>query len=190
MVEKKAHYCKTCGEFFQPTPDEERLIAMRHVEEVCLKCAMEQADNTETEWIPEPLRIPEGKYDGTKLWRAEKFDKAGKLLCFIARPPRPLKSRHESLRKPRKHILHVGIMGDSSRGQLASQPRVVMHTNVETFLDARKDLWISKIPGFWDPHSGVSRIEIPYQDVSEIVNGEQEKKIILKDGGVIRLVYK
>ena len=182
--------CKTCGEFFQPTSEEERMMAGKQIEEICMNCAMKKADAVKVDWKPEPLRIEEGRYDGTKLYRAEKFDKDGKLLCFLARPQRPLKARHRSLRKPRKGIIHVGIIGGDDGNRAASEPRVVVHTNIETFKKLRKPFWVTKVPGFWDPQTGVSRIEVPCNDVVEIVESKQEKRVVLKDGSSIRLLYK
>ncbi len=182
--------CKRCGEFFQATPDEERLIATHHIEEICMDCARAAAEDAGGDFKPEPLMIPEGKYDGTKLHRAEKFDKDGKLLCFLALPLRPLKPRHKSLRKPRKGIIHVGIISSNDMHRMSTQPRVILHTNIKNFRKTKKPLWISKIPGFWDAQTGVSRIEVQSDEVDCIVGDLPEKEIRLKDGGFIRLIYK
>lgn len=185
--------CKVCGEFFQPTPEEERLIATKQMEEVCLSCAMKQADAAnakDTDWKPEPLRVQPGRYDGTKLFRVEKIDKDGKLICFIAMPPKPLVPRHKSLRKPRKGVLHVGIIsGGGDQQRATSQPRVVVHTNVDTFARTNSALWVSKVPGFWDAQTGVARIEIAKADIVSVEEHAGEKRVILKDGSVLRMRY-
>jgi len=184
--------CKKCGEFFQPSPDEERMIATKRIEEICLKCAMLLADasNMYEDYKPPPMRIPIGKYDGTKLHRAIKFDSAGNPICFTALPAVPLKALHDSLRKPRKGVIHVGIISDSDSQRMTSQPNVILHTNIDSFISSRNAFWVKKVPDFWDRQTGVSRIEVPFKDVSEVTINPQEKDVMLKDGGLIKLIYK
>lgn len=181
--------CKKCGEFFQPTPDEERLIATHQIDEVCMPCAMAETVGKEDDYKPGPPRIPIGKYDGSKLHRAERFDKDGKLLCFVALPPKQLRPRHKSLRKPRRGIIHVSIISGNDAYRMSSQPQVVLHTNLESFRHSGQPLWFTKIPGFWDPHTGVARIEIPNADVDCIVGDAPEREVRMKDGSFIKLTY-
>ena len=180
--------CIKCGEFFQPTADEERLLASHQMEEVCMKCAMAASEGTTTHQKPPPLRVQEGKYDGTKLFRAEWFDKDNKLLCFVATPPRPWVPLHRSLRKPRKGNIHVTIISGSDGSRATSEPRVVVHTNIASFERTRRSFWVSKVPDFWDPQTGIGRIEIPFDKVDHV--SEDKRSVHLKDGGIVVLTYK
>jgi hypothetical protein len=181
--------CKKCGEFFQPTADEERLLAQHKMEEICMDCALLAEDGQEDDWKPPPLRVSREKTDGTKLYRAERFGPEGKLLCFLALPPKPLYPAHRSLRKPRPHNLHVTFFTEREQ-RLTTEPRVVVHTNLETFRKTGQPFWVRKIPDFWDPHSGVGHIQVPNESVIDVIEDEGERKILLRDGGFVRLLYK
>ena len=180
--------CKTCGEFFQPTTDEERLIATHLMPEICMLCAEKATQDHNKDWKPPSLFEPIGKFDGTKLHRADWFDKDEQRICFVARPPRPRLPRHRTLRKPRKGNIHVTIIGSSDAYRMTSEPRVIVHTNIATFMKSRQPFWVSKIPDFWDPHTGIGRIEIPLDKVDHV--SDDEREVHLKDGGVVRLIYK
>ena len=181
--------CKKCGEFFQPTKDEDRLLAQHKMEEVCMSCALLAENQFDDDWKPPPLRVPREKTDGTKLYRAERFGPHGELLCFLALPPKPLYPAHRSLRKPRLHNLHVMILTDEQE-RLMTEPRVVVHTNVENFERTGYSFWVRKIPDYWCPHSGVGRIEVPRENIVNVTEGKRKKEVHLKDGGFVRLLYK
>lgn len=183
-------HCIKCGEFFQPTADEDRLLATHQMEEICMACALEQSQDSGTDWKPSPMFVPAGKFDGTKLYRAEWLDKDEKLICFVAVPIERMVRAHGSLIKPRRGTIRVTIITSSDAHRMSSQPPVIVHTNVDSFERTRTPFWVSKTPSYWDPQTGVGRIEIPRINVDHVSEDVQKKEVHLKDGGVVYLTYK
>ena len=192
--------CPVCGEFYQPTPEEERLIVAGDAPEMCMTCAIRVYKDSEKDMplaAPAPLRETHGKTDGTKLARVEMFDAAGRSMFFAALPPLPPKEtvatliKEKEVDKDREATSHVLILSETGPGRKSTEPRIILHSNVYTFSKSDKHLWFRKIPEFWCPYTGRSHIRISSADVKEICKvGDQTTSVSLNDGRVIRLYYR
>jgi hypothetical protein len=191
--------CPKCDGFYQPTPEEERLIASGQMEPLCMNCAVKNYREREKELPPSapmPLRETVGKTDGTKLSRVERFDAKGLSVTFTALPLLPTKSTPRILRKKKKgeDTQHVMILSnDAGRTRATNEPRVVLHTNLSTYQESKSPLlWFSKIPSYWCPFTGVGRIEVPSEDVTDVRTDADGKvtELHLQDGGLLRLSYR
>jgi len=187
--------CLVCGDTFHPTAEEERLIAARKMKSVCLQCARAAYDDADDGTLapPLPLREPLAKLDGTKLCRAELFDRDMRLVCFTATPMLETRARLNALKrdKPLDEIEHVTTLGDDGRRRMPTEPRVVLHTNLETFQSTGADFWVKKLPMYWCPYTGVARIFVRHADVADVVRGDKDKgvEVVLRNGGRVRLSY-
>lgn len=187
--------CPKCGQFYQPTPEEERLIINKQMEPICMECAIRasrEKDAALAPAAPAPLRETYGKTDGTKLARVERFDSGGLSTTFVALPLLPPKPISHSIRKQKKDDLTVMVLTEGNPlSRLPNEPRVVLHTNLNTFRETGAPLWFAKVPGYWCPFTGVARIEVPNGDVTEVSNDDTGATILkLKDGGHLRLTYR
>lgn len=187
--------CPKCGKFYQPTPEEERLIINGQMEPLCLACAVQESRKREEALppsAPPPLRETFGKSDGSKLARVERFNPKGQSVSFVALPPLPNKPVSHTLRKQKKGDLNVMVLSEgSSLARLPTELGVILHTNMATFRKTGQPLWFAKIPGYWCPFTGVSRIEVPNDFVSETTDDTTGATILkLRDGGHLRLTYR
>lgn len=186
--------CPKCNEFYQPTPDEERLIANKQMEPMCIQCAIQGYREREKDLPaspPAPLRETMGKTDGTKLARVEKFDSDGRSLVFIALPPLPYKPISHTLRRRRAGDLGVLVFrGNTKTSRLATEPRITLHTNITTFRKSGQPLWFNKIPGFWCPATGAARIKVQGDDIIDADVSMGATALRLKNGGLLRLSYR
>jgi hypothetical protein len=182
--------CKKCGQFFQPSPEEEKLLTTGGLPVLCPAC---EKLRWEAKKAPEDLApvYPGVQYkgDGRELYRAARFDANGVELLFVALPPKPYKALAAPLRRPRKHDVHVFIMSER-RSQLTTIPRTRIITNLTTFKEQKKPLKVIKIPDYWDPFTGVGAIEVKQEDIVEIERVERQTNIKLTDGGQVVLYYR
>lgn len=180
--------CETCGREFTPAPDEERLMMLGQMGQVCETCARLQAPAS----AAAPAPLPTVNLEYAELFRADQFDKDNRLIRFVALPIKRKSIREmsrEGLRKPKKTRVHSFVM--SERGtQLHTRPNIRLHTNLETFERLHNSFWIRKLPGFWDPFTGVSEIEVPCDHIEKVERQPDRILIHLKDGGYIRLRYR
>lgn len=175
--------CKSCGSEFLPDADVDRLMLLGQIAQVCDRCALATAPKT-----PTPLAVSP-KIGGNELCRVEIYCPAGKLLRFIALPPKPKSMRPHTLRKPKKSDIHVFIMSENSRLG-SSHPPIRLSSNIDTFEKQETDFWALKTPGFWDGFTGVAKIDVCY---SEIANVDRQSDVIelhLHDGGKVLLRYR
>jgi hypothetical protein len=187
--------CPKCNKFYQPTPEDEKLMTSGLMEELCMDCAISAARKRDAGLppaVPPPLRETFGKTDGTKLARVERFDSGGLSKAFVALPLLPNKPISHTLRKERKGDLGVMIFSEgSSLSRMPNEPRVILHTNLTTFRETGHPLWFSKIPSYWCPFTGVPRIEVPNEDVVDVNTDDTGATILgLQDGGSLRLTYR
>jgi hypothetical protein len=181
--------CETCGRDFTPAPDEERLMMLGQMGQVCETCARIQAPATAV--APAPL--PTVNLEYAELFRADQFDKDNRLIRFVALPIKRKSIREmsrEGLRKPKKNQLHTFVMSERSTQRRTTTPNVRLHTNLETFEEHHKAFWIRKLPSFWDPFTGVAEIEVPLNHIENVERQYDRVLIHLKDGGHIRLQYR
>ena len=185
--------CLKCGEFFQPTPEEERLMASKQIEEICMACAIAESEKDADGQLPPPILgplVPQEKTDGTKLYRVEWFDHDGRLVSFVAIPPKPLIPRFRGRVHPKKRRLRVMTMGKDHGARMLTEPRVTLHTNLDNYEKLHQPFWARKIPDYWDPFTGVGSIEIPADEIMQIDREKQKTVVLLKNGGQVRLLYK
>jgi len=188
-------YCKICNNFFQPTPDTEKLIVSGNVEEVCDPCAAKKwAKSVENEVLPPPVYPgTEYKGDGQQLYRADWFKPGGTHRAFIAMPPRPLRPPPSPLRPRKLGNLHVSIMSEHQHfsERRLTEPAMTIRTNLERFREWDPPvLWIQKVPDCYDGFTGVGRIEIPAGHVADVTRTGRQVNIKLTDGDSIRLLHR
>lgn len=188
-------YCKVCGEFFQPSQDEEKLIVSGSVEEVCGPCAArlwkEKSDREFTETPIYPRAAVGG--DGTTLCRAEWYTKTGKLISFVSLPPILSRYEVEPLHQKKVADIRVFVFGSNSRTQyrILSEPSVILHTNLDTFKDlGAETFWVRKRPDYCNAHTGVGSIEVDARRVKNIERKERLIEVTLTDGSCIRMFYR
>lgn len=185
-------YCKKCGNFFQPSPEEERLIVAGHAEEVCLNCEkeawLEQEKDREDD---APPVMPGREYvgDGRELFRAEWFRSNGRSICFIALPLLPLRPKMSPLRRPRPHDIHVHVFSVQNR-QFTSMPRTHVQSNWENFRETNRPFWVRKRPSFQDAFTGISDIEIPAKRILEVKKSGHQVRLDVDDGSYVILSYR
>lgn len=197
MSDRKKSSCEKCGELFVPTPDEEKLIAAGKIARVCLECLKKEYEGKQSEDKSGPPRAPDSldeKTDGTKLFRAERFDKDGKLIVFLALP-RPEKIRvPKSLVRPKPNQLHVTMIpmgpGAGVSDKPSHVPRTTLQTNLDAFRKRGTPFWVKKVPGFVCAETGTDRIEIPASEVLSILREEGKVSIHVSDGGMVYLHFK
>jgi len=186
-------YCKTCGNFFQPTPDEEKLIVTGGLDVLCNGCATaDWKERSKNKGVPAPIQPGTGyKHgDGTQLYHAEWLDAQGLRVAFVAMPPIPRRATSSPLRKERKQDIHVFVMTESTGQNRRSTPRTQLYTNLDTFRKLRQPLKIEKIPNYDDPYTGTSLLRFDPADVADIEREEGLVRIHLRDGGHVLLRYR
>lgn len=189
-------YCSDCNSFFQPTPDEERLMVTGAIPSRCIACETRRWSETAAQQELVPLPFPgTNRYrgDGTQLYRAEWFGPKGESLLFVALPLIPIKQTNLSIKPNKMGRLHVMIMGDpdSRRQRTTTQPQTILHTNLPQF-QGREDnkLWIRKIPGFVDAQTGADCIEVGREIVEVIEVAERLVTVKTKGKGEILMKYR
>ena len=175
--------CRNCGTEFYPDPDTERLMMLGQIAMVCDVCARKNAP-------PPPMATPVLPAAlGNELCRAEFYDAGGKLLRFIALPPKREWRRVRTLRKPRKSDVAVFVMTERASRQ-TSHPPIRISSNIETFERLQADFWVMKTPGFWDGFTGVSRIDVPFVEIIDVKRNGETTELFLRDGAKVRLRYR
>lgn len=182
--------CKECGQFFQPPPEEEKLITTGGLPILCPDCERKRWESKKPPQDRAPIYpgVPY-KGDGTELYRVARFDERGIETTFLALPQRPFKAVAAPLRKVRKHDVHVFVMSERN-SQLNTTPRTRILTNIDTYQKQNKPLKITKIPDYWDPFTGVGTIEVKQDDIVDIVDEDLKKRVNLKDGGCVVFYYR
>lgn len=182
--------CKECGQFFQPPPEEEKLITTGGLPILCPDCERKRWQSKEPPQARAPIYpgIPY-KGDGTELYRVSRFDEKGIELTFLALPQKPFKPVAASLRKPRKHDVHVFVMSERN-SHPNTVPKTRILTNMDTYESRGQPLKITKVPDYWDPFTGVGSIEIQPDDIVGTSDEEKKKRVDLKDGGCVIFYYR
>lgn len=186
-------YCEKCNEFFQPPPEEEKLITTGGLPVLCPECERQR-------WLekdPAPPAVPVYPgmepvvSTGDELYRAARFSAEGVELLFVALPEKPRKASRTPLRKEREDEAgaHVFVMSERT-GQLSNEPRVQLMTNLNTFVKFKSPLKISKLPDCWDPFTGVGDIEIAASEIVKIEKAGNIVRVDLTDGGWVNLYYR
>lgn len=170
------------------------MLAAGQMESVCLKCAIQEAQEKEAHLPPTkpfPIRETYGKTDGTKLARVELFNADGSSRAFLALPPLPTKPVSHTLRKEKKKEFSVMVFrSQDTSSRLMTEPRIFLYNNLNKFRETGQPLRFFKVPSFWSPFTGRSRIEVPNEDVVAVENDGAATIVKLKDGGYIRLTYR
>ena len=189
--------CKACGKIYYPTAEEQMLIVSGDIEEICLECAMAQADDAaaavEDDWAPVSPLSPREKVGGfKKLYRVEHVDNEGRIDRFLSIQPRPLVPTYSMLRREKPYDLHVDVLGSKKgiyRGE--HEPEVFVHTNIDTFTKTGQPFWAKKTPSFICPMTGVDVISVERQDILCLVNEAPGLRVVkLKNGEQVNLRYK
>lgn len=182
--------CKECGEFFQPSPEEEKLFTTGGLPVLCPDCERKRWEAKKPPEDKIPV-YPGVRYvgDGRELCRAARFNSDGIETFFIALPLEPYKAVAATLRKPRKHDVGVFVFSER-QNQLHTIPRTQLHTNIDTYIKQRKPLRIMKIPSYWDPFTGIGEIEIARKDIVRTEIKDRQVRVELKDGGCLILYYR
>jgi hypothetical protein len=191
--------CKKCNSFFQPTPEEERLIVAGATSEICTACAAKEwrskvGPTQQTVIYPGNL---EDMGHGNSLWHAAKFDAAGRQMSFVCLPPRPIKHVPNVLRKQRPWDFKVFVLSEKPVRK-TTEPRVTLHTNLDRFRRMGEEFWVRKIPAFQDALTGMSHITALNTDVGEVTTEtvptlgsiHTHIKVSLKSGGYILIKYR
>ena len=173
--------CRKCSEEFSPTAEEERLILQGDLEPICDKCAPPPR-------APPPIYVPTDEKEKT-LWRADRTDTEGKIVAFMRTPKVIKRPTISPLVKPRADSLHVFVLSEGDPRHMSAAPRVILHTNIETFFSDKQNLWICKIPSSWDGQTGIARIEVKLEDVADIIKDESRTLVRCQDGSEVRLHY-
>ena len=189
--------CKICGETFYPAASELLMINSGELEEICLACAMAQADDASSasdgDWVPiSPMKPREKVGDYSRLYRVEYMDKDGRTQRFIGTPPRPLVPTYPLLRRDKPYDLHVDVFGPK-RGlsRREHEPEVKVHTNIDSFSRTGQNFWAKKVPSFICPLTGVDVISVDRKDILCVVNEAPGLRVVkLKDGRCVNLRYK
>lgn len=207
-------YCEVCSQFFQPPPEEEKILTTGGLPILCNDCERKR-------WIDK--EYPEGRQpvqpgtehigDGRELYRVVRYDRNGLEIAFLALPQKPLKPRASALRKPRKHDVHVFVMSERTLHQRTAPP-VRLLTNIKAFRE-RWEHWqgseqgmgggevptdtpltILKVPQYWDPYTGIGEIRIPPSEIVDItdngVNTDHPRttRISLQNGDNVVFYYR
>lgn len=180
--------CETCGREFIPAPDEERLMMLGQMGQVCETCARMQSPAAAVVSTP----LPAVNLEYAELFRVDQFNKDNRLVRFVALPLKRKSIREmsrEGLRRPKKHHLHTFVMTERGNN-LRTVPNIRLHTNLDTFEELHDAFWARKIPSFWDPFTGVSEISVPRTHIKNVERQQGCVLIHLNDGGYIRLQYR
>lgn len=175
--------CRKCGREFKPESDVERLMAVGQIEQVCDQC--------EVRPIPKSVPLPVAPADAAQLVlrRIDWFGPDNRCIRFMALPPkRDWFPRRETLRKPRKTDQHVFVLSTSDR-KLATSPPVRINCNVDTFEKQHAKFRAAKTPAMWDAFTGVSKMEVPFQQIECVEREYGETRLLLKNGEYLRLLY-
>jgi hypothetical protein len=186
-------YCTKCDAFFQPAPEEEKLITTGGLPVLCLACEKERwkAKAPAEERVPIFPGMEPVIGTGIELYRAARFSSNGVELLFVALPTKPRKETGSPFRKerPQEAGAHVFVMSEST-GQLSTIPRVQLVTNLKTYTKYKSPLKITKIPDCWDPFTGVGDIVIDQEEIVTVSKKENIVQVDLKDGGWVHLYYR
>lgn len=176
--------CRNCSSEFTPPPEEARLIALGDLIPLCPKCVPAAA------LLPPKIEDPEADKVAQTLWRAERRDFAGKVVAFMRLPKITKPPIISPLVKPRSDQLHVFVMSEGNPSLKSSSPRVILHTNLETFMENKQNFWVKKLPSFWDGPTGVGHIEIKLEDVVDIIKEKNLVRVRCIDKSEVLLHYK
>jgi hypothetical protein len=185
-------YCKACSEFFQPPPDEEKLIITGGLPVLCPACAKKDWESRRRPEDAAPV-YPGTEYKhgaGTQLYRADWFGPDGRLVAFIAMPPIPRRPVMAPLRKKKKMDQHVFVLTEMGNTRKRTTPRTQLHTNLENYVKLRQPLKIEKVPAYDDPFTGTSLLRFATASVADIEREEGLVRINLNDGGHVLLRYR
>lgn len=175
--------CRKCSSEYEPTPEEARLINQGDLSPLCPECAP-------TPRAPPPL-IEEPEDKATEVfWRAERTDANGNIIAAMRLPKKFVRPTVTPLVKPRKDLLHVFVLSESDPQFKSSSPRTILHTNLETFINDKQPFWVQKLPSYWDGPTGISRIEVPLEEVIDIIKENSLTRVQCQDGSEIRLYYR
>lgn len=180
--------CKECGQDFAVTPEEQRLIVTKKMEELCMGCAMQQYQENADTFVASPPLVPrkQALQPGPKrvLWE----DPKGKLIAFMAiQPPKlyPAQMLHR-LQKPGR--LHPFVFQPAPSRQ-PSEPTLLIYTNIDRFQANREDFWVKKVPDACDPFTGVGSISIPFEKILVAELFPEKKTVSMKDGSCVKISY-
>lgn len=188
-------HCKLCGEFFQPSQDEEKMIVSGAVEEICGPCATKRwKEKSDREFNAAPI-YPHAAVggDGTTLCRAEWYTKMGKLISFVSLPPVRSRRDVEPLRQKKVADLHVFVMSDENwqNDRMPSEPATILHTNLDTFRQVgERTFWVRKRPDACDAFTGVGSIEFDARRIKHIERKPRLVEITLTDDSCVRMFYR
>jgi len=183
-------YCEKCNNFFQPPAEEEKLMTTGGLPALCLECEKARWAKKEIETPLAPL-FPGTAYigDGRELYRAIWFAENGTELIFVAIPEKPRKPDIAPLRKDRLHDVRVVILSERSNNDTTT-PRVVLQTNIATYKQQNQNLWIRKVPGYWDAFTGTDEINITPDKIINVEQSDQRVNVNLKNGEKVTLYYR
>ncbi|RLI87368.1 MAG: hypothetical protein DRP01_02065 [Archaeoglobales archaeon] len=177
--------CQKCGKEFKPDSDIERLMAVGQIARVCDNCAARPVAPT-----PLPLSVIPLDTTQMQLHRLDWFDKQRKLIRFMSLPPKRNYNMHQNtLRRPRKSDQHVFIMSSRS-DQLNTTPAIRIRCNIDNFQEQRTKFYAVKTPDAWDPFTGISRMEVPFQQIDRVEKEGANTVLHLTTGERIRLLYR
>jgi len=186
-------YCQECADFFQPPPEEEKLITTGGLPVLCPACEQKRwrAKNAQGGYTPLYPGMAPAPSTGRELYRAARFDHNGVEVLFVALPQKPVKVKASPLRKDKLNRAgtHVFVMSENI-SQLRTDPRVQLITNLETYEQFNNPLEISKLPSCWDPFTGTGEIVIPKNEIMKVEKTAQLVRVDLKDGGWVHLHYR
>lgn len=183
-------YCDKCGEFFQPPPEEEKLITTGGVPALCTNCERARWAAKVVEKPLAPMFPGMGHIgDGRELYRAAWFAVDGTEKLFVAIPEKPRKPDHAPLRRERLHDIRVIILSERSSSNVTI-PVVKLQTNITNYEKLRQKLWIRKVPGYWDAFTGTDAINVNPANIANIEQSDQRIQVNLKDGEKVVLYYR
>jgi hypothetical protein len=190
-------YCTTCKEFFKPTPEEERLIAIGKLEMLCIKCAAaEWTEKSRTQVLAPPIypgvrqHTSTDKASGTHIRRVEWYHPDGKLILFISLPPRPIKHPVHIISPRKVEMVHVTPMSNEAllnTRRFPSNPSLHIRTNLES--PDQPMFWVRKTPGGCDDVTGMDGIELSRARIKNVERVDLTATITLDDQSYIRIFY-
>jgi len=180
--------CKKCGTSFFMSNEEERLLSIGKIEEICIECAKKEAKKKESTWTPKmPYEYLE-KTDGTKLEKVFFLDEHNRVVKFISLPPPPRKLIRRRYRE-RPYEIHAFVITERQSKRLPTEVKLILHSNIASY-ENEKTLWFKKIPGFWDPITGVDKIEVPSENVKEMIKNDNRIVVKLSNNQSLQIYYK
>lgn len=186
-------YCEKCDAFFQPPPEEEKLITTGGLPVLCPECEKKRwlAKDPVSAAVPVYPGMEPIVGTGDELYRAARFSAEGVELLFVALPTKPRKASRTPLRKERLDNTgaHVFVMTERT-GQLSNEPRVQLMTNLNTYEKFHSPLKVTKFPDCWDPFTGVGSIEIQVHEIVSVEKSENTIRVNLTDGGWVNFYYR